>query len=65
MILNWLARAGLDGLAADMTVLSSTGPIDPLVVLVDVRCYSFRMRDWYLTFGKVSRRKLLLEKNSI
>jgi hypothetical protein len=33
MTLNWLARAGLSGLAADMTVLSSTGPVDPLLIL--------------------------------
>lgn len=32
MTLNWLARAGLDGVAADMTVLFSTGPVDPLLL---------------------------------
>jgi hypothetical protein len=32
MILNWLARAGLDGVVADMTVLFSTGLVDPLLL---------------------------------
>ena len=46
MILNWLARAGLDGLAADMTVLSSTGPIDPLLILGRVFKGGVRMYDY-------------------
>jgi hypothetical protein len=29
MTLNWLALAGLEVVAADMTVLFSTGPFDP------------------------------------
>jgi hypothetical protein len=32
MTLSWLARAGLVGVGADMTVLSSTGPDDPLLI---------------------------------
>ena len=59
MILNWLARAGLDGLAADMTVLSSTGPIDPLLILGRVFNEDVRLLYCEVLFGKEKVRMLV------
>jgi hypothetical protein len=54
MTLNWLALDGLEGAAADMTVVFSTGPVDPLLI---IEILEGRFEVVRISYGDVSLKK--------